>query len=99
MHSSVSIHQSMRDLIFKYLKDEAQLTESALEVIDYIVNTDYVQKLDGGPTWEFEATYDNPSQLRGALSSLIKKGYVGFQEDGEDSTVWIVGYDEGELNE
>ena len=73
--------------MFKYLKDEAQLTELELRVINNIINTDYVPELDGGPTWAFEATYDNPGQLRGALSSLIKKGYVGFQDDGDESTV------------
>jgi len=53
------------------------------------------------PAWAFVATESacgfTTSQLRGALSSCIKKGTVEYQEAGDDSMVWLTKKGEAEI--
>jgi len=53
------------------------------------------------PAWAFVATESacgfTTSQLRGALSSCIKKGLVEYQEAGDESMVWLTEKGESEI--
>jgi len=83
--------------MFKYLEEEATLTELESEVIANIVESDFVSEVPGEPVWAGVATETNPEALRGALASLVKKGYVNVQPESQpgndDSLVWVVGYE------
>ena len=75
-------------------KDSEYLTVMEHAVIYNILNNEYANAgTENDPCWSFCATepiYNfAPKQLRGALSSLIKKGLVRFQDEGEDSMVWL----------
>lgn len=40
--------------------------------------------------WTWDANpFENARTFSGVMSSLVKKGFAGSQEDGRDSTVWL----------
>jgi len=77
--------------------DTVTLTALEQEVIDNIRGSDWWPECgnEDDPVWAFCATEGgNEKQLRGALSSLIKKGIVGFQGESrkgeDDEVVWLI---------
>lgn len=68
-------------------------TQLEYQVLEAILTSDY-QDHDN-PTWNPIWYLDEndvdmkPGQLAGAISSCVKKGYVGVIQDGKDSTIWI----------
>ena len=73
-----------------------KLTRMEKMVLNALRNNDYNDCYQDDYTWAFCATeYSGleTKQARGAFSSLIKKGLVGFQEDEEEDIAWLT--DEG----
>lgn len=74
------------------------LTELEKEVLLAIYWSDYQDDRDSGaegvvdnPVWYLDASdvKMKPEQLSGAVSSCVKKGFVGMDKDGRDSTIWL----------
>lgn len=71
------------------------LTKLEEQVLLAVINSDYqmgnYDERINNPIWYLEEDDVNmkPRQLSGAISSCIKKGYVGIEKDGNDSTIWI----------
>jgi len=68
------------------------LTTKELALLSAIDNSEYGDSLSDA-VWTFSIEYtidgvDKPS-LGGIFSSLVKKGLIGTQEDGDDSVVWM----------
>ena len=73
-----------------------KLTRMEKMVLNALRNNDYNDCYQDDYTWAFCATeYSGleTKQARGAFSSLIKKGLVGFQEDEDEDIAWLT--DEG----
>lgn len=77
------------------------LTKLEEQVLLTIITSDwqegeYEERINN-PTWYLEEDDVDmkPGQLSGAISSCVKKGYVGIEKDGNDSTIWItkLGYE------
>lgn len=77
------------------------LTKLEEQVLLAVINSDYqmgeYEERINNPTWYLDEDDVNmkPGQLSGAISSCVKKGYVGIAKDGNDSTIWIteLGYE------
>lgn len=49
-----------------------------------------LNEMIGCRVWTFDCNpFDNARTFSGVVSSLVKKGLAGSQEDGEDSTLWL----------
>lgn len=73
-----------------------KLTNMEKMVLNAMRENDYNDCYQENGTWAFCATeYSglDTKQARGAFSSVIKKGLVGFQEDEEEDIAWLT--DEG----
>jgi predicted MarR family transcription regulator len=66
------------------------ITELEKQVLNGINNSDYGDEL-GDPIWQGseECAISNTKAISGVYSSLSKKGLIGTQQDGKDSTVWL----------
>lgn len=77
------------------------LTDLEKQVLKAVIFSDYNdhEAPVDYPVWYIEASdYGiemKPQQLSGAISSCVKKGYVGINKDGNESTIWItqLGFD------
>lgn len=66
------------------------LTELEKQVLEGINNSDYSDEL-GDAIWQGSENckISGTKQISGVYSSLSKKGLIGTQQDGKDSTVWL----------
>jgi hypothetical protein len=73
------------------------ITSNEAEVLNAILKSDYQvadekDQVVGYAVWTFSVADYVEAQgkaFSGVVSSLVKKGLVGSQEDGDDSIIWI----------
>jgi predicted MarR family transcription regulator len=66
------------------------LTELEKQVLEGINNSDYGDEL-GDSIWQGSenCAISGTKQISGVYSSLSKKGLIGTDQDGKESTVWL----------
>lgn len=77
---------------------DKNLTSNERKVLLAIINNDYQyfdttnREMIGSATWTFvcEDSGLKGKTLSGVISSLSKKNFVESNEDGNDSTIWIL---------
>jgi predicted MarR family transcription regulator len=72
------------------MSSSINLTELEKQVLEGINNSDYGSEL-GDAIWQGAERCDisGTKAISGVYSSLSKKGLIGTQQDGKDSTVWL----------
>jgi len=73
------------------------LTPNEENILLCVITNDYQtfkkddKAMIGSPTWTFvcEESGLSGKVISGTISSLTKKGFVGSNRDGNDSTIWV----------
>lgn len=75
------------------METQVKLTELEKQVLTVIINSEYQNggSVIDNPIWFIdEQDVDMlDGQLSGVISSCLKKGFIGIDKDGSDSTIWI----------
>lgn len=69
---------------------KTQLTELEKQVLEGINNSDYGDELGSQIwAWSCKCPIAETKQISGVISSLVKKGLVEGQDEGDDATIWL----------